>query len=1345
MTGDPAGRSPRAVLRWPNHPDLFESTTNCPACFAALGDTRCAQCGLDLAVPLATELLAAGERIAQGERERRAILARMYVAQAARERDQTPAAERTPRATPKRPLVPPAGPPVPAIAAPAPAPAPAPAANRPVLPAGAPVPPATSPVPPAPTPARIPGLPAPIVGQPGRPTVAPAQAAVLGTEASGPRRSGVQIFLLTLGVVLVSVTAIFFLFVAYMVASLEMRSIMTAAASVAVLGVAWLLQARGLRGTGEGVAVVAVVLLLLDAWIVRANGMFGSYAVDGPVYYGLALLVIAGFLAATSVRVRLRVPTLVATGLAPLGASLLTLGLLWDAEAVGLLVALVVLGACGLAARFVRPAAEATVLRTAGFVGTALTMLTAGLAFEDDPGLRAVGFAAAAVLWWGHLAAIRTPEAALGRSRFVAAVGAGASLALIPSMALGRVDEWVTMLVPPTAAAVVAVALLGVRRRLATWHRAAALVAACAAGVIAVVGIVPAFRTALLIVSSSLPAELWRERRSPFYADVDPTAVGLASAAALVIVAVALGAGLSLAGVLARFVAVSAGVGAFGLLTACVALPWPEARAAALVALAVVGLVLLAYAPRRLTLSSGRPSPSSGRPSPAVRIVVAASALAGVALLFASGFSDVRLWPWASAGTVLVLLLARVLLPRILAEPEHPGMPQPERAGVQPGEEESETVTSHWVAGHGAGLLGGALTGVAGVVVVIVGLTLPLWLSATGVAPGALRADAGPWVAVGGTGVIAALAWLRSRLPRPDVDALGAASVLALVVGAVNTELPREPLMLGVQLVACVLVVLAAILWNGAGRATQPGREWLVQRSALAVLAPVALSAASMLIVRELFGTGVAVGVAVAIAAVASAALALVLFGGSADLPRSIWEVATGALGILAVALSWSDGSGYGWIGLVIVALVPLMLAGGSLLHGGRRSRLAWAALPLATAGLWSRLSDAGVAQIEPYTLPLAAVLALLAGLALVFRPLAPDADPNALEPARTLLAASALGIAIVPSAVVSYADGPARGVVLVVGGLVLTTIGTLLPALFRGLPLRPLIGAAGVVAALGGGGVRAAAELGERGVSGVEIEAWLAPGLFAAALLAVRGTGVTGATRFASVSIDGALRQGAVLAALSTFAAIELLASAFNQHADVRALLAVSVAGALYVASVAVDAPALGRVVERGSIGIAAVLAALGAFASTGPIELVSVPLGLALFGAGLMRLAAHPELRTWPQLGYACGVLLLPSLFVGFVDSPLWRLVGLGVVAIALVVAGFARGWQAPLVFGGAVLLVHAVAQLWPWISAVYTAVPWWLWLGVGGVLLIVLAATYEHRIRNFKSAARSLSSLR
>lgn len=165
--------------------------------------------------------------------------------------------------------------------------------------------------------------------------------------------------------------------------------------------------------------------------------------------------------------------------------------------------------------------------------------------------------------------------------------------------------------------------------------------------------------------------------------------------------------------------------------------------------------------------------------------------------------------------------------------------------------------------------------------------------------------------------------------------------------------------------------------------------------------------------------------------------------------------------------------------------------------------------------------------------------------------------------------------------------------------------------------------------------------------------------------------------------------------------------------------------------------------------------LGAAGAFAlvtaaSTTPavitmIEVITLPPALAGLAVGIARMRAEPARRSWPALGGWLALLTLPSLAYDVdPDAVLWRVIALGAVAIALVVIGAVRALQAPLVVGSAVLLVHAIAQLWPWIAAAYVAF-WWLWLGLGGVALIFLAARYEKRMRAIKAAFAAVTALR
>jgi hypothetical protein len=171
-----------------------------------------------------------------------------------------------------------------------------------------------------------------------------------------------------------------------------------------------------------------------------------------------------------------------------------------------------------------------------------------------------------------------------------------------------------------------------------------------------------------------------------------------------------------------------------------------------------------------------------------------------------------------------------------------------------------------------------------------------------------------------------------------------------------------------------------------------------------------------------------------------------------------------------------------------------------------------------------------------------------------------------------------------------------------------------------------------------------------------------------------------------------------------------------------------------------------LAPVVGWGSMGLSAVALLTGLGRETfDPIELGVVPIAIALLIGGAVDLARNPKSRSWAQLAPGLGMLFGPSLLATVWDRPLWRLVAIGVVAVVLIVVAVVLGLQAPFVIGVVVALVHGVATFAPQIRDVYLAAPWWLWAGVGGALLIVLAARYEHRISNLKSAALLLGSLR
>ncbi|WP_089155044.1 SCO7613 C-terminal domain-containing membrane protein [Micromonospora sp. NBS 11-29] len=129
--------------------------------------------------------------------------------------------------------------------------------------------------------------------------------------------------------------------------------------------------------------------------------------------------------------------------------------------------------------------------------------------------------------------------------------------------------------------------------------------------------------------------------------------------------------------------------------------------------------------------------------------------------------------------------------------------------------------------------------------------------------------------------------------------------------------------------------------------------------------------------------------------------------------------------------------------------------------------------------------------------------------------------------------------------------------------------------------------------------------------------------------------------------------------------------------------------------------------------------------------LEAYTVSAAALALGAGLLALRRRPGLTSWLALGPGLGAALLPSLVSVLAapdPQPLRRLL-LGLAALGAVVGGAARRWQAPVVLGAATLVPLALHEL----ARGWDLLPRWIFLGLGGLLLIGLAATYERRRRD------------
>jgi hypothetical protein len=340
---------------------------------------------------------------------------------------------------------------------------------------------------------------------------------------------------------------------------------------------------------------------------------------------------------------------------------------------------------------------------------------------------------------------------------------------------------------------------------------------------------------------------------------------------------------------------------------------------------------------------------------------------------------------------------------------------------------------------------------------------------------------------------------------------------------------------------------------------------------------------------------------------------------------------------------------------------------------------------------------------------------------------------------ARLAAGLAAAGVVLLATTTLLRAgDDPAAVAVTVAIAGAAAVAGAAVLGLRRWAALGAVLAVGGLVVAAVGCGVRFLAVAGD---PGFEADLWViaAAGIaVAVAIAAMRGT--------TSRRVDITVGTGLAVATVLVGAAELILLATGTGLDEVRTATTMTIlTAAAYVGAV-----------WRGRLGAApAVIAALTAGVFGGlaffafgvePVELVTVPAALGGIAYGARTLLRRPESRTWPALGPWLALLLLPSLLYDFFgEAELWRIVGLGVVAVGLVVVGAVFALQAPLVLGSAVVLVHGIAQLWPWISTSYVAVPWWLWLGIGGAVLIFIAARYERRVQQLRKAITAVTSLR
>jgi hypothetical protein len=1496
----PTVRAGRTVEpEWPPSAVALVDRERCPSCFTNITSTVCATCGLDLRMPRLAEVLESGHRILRLVSERSTLVSEIRAEQAERESRAAAEAAQARRLAARESA----------------------AATRERLDAE-----------------RARAATAAATGA--------ASAGVRTTQARAPHRSladrfSLQFTILGVGVLLTSIGAVVFLFWAYLVVGLEVRSLIIAGASIAVLALAWFLRGRGLVLTGEAVGVVAVVLLMLDAWIIRANDAFGAGAIEPLAYYGSAALLLAGLLAAARLLTGLRVAGYAAAGLTPTGIALLSAALVPDHGSTRWWVAgIAALALATVAARALPASHPGTVmLGLCGLIGLA-AVIAAPDALPDMPWHALVTLGAAALVWGALAVSVRTGRIE-ARMRTVVAAVAGVAAAGAPVVAAGQElstrDAW---WVGPAGAAVVTCVVaalatrpvwlvlfaarpadprpadgpdagLPLRRRIAS--QSATVTAAAVAALASLVGLL-----AGLVRVASVPSRVtsgWHAPGAPLAPGVfDPIFDGPSAAAAPLAVAVAAAALLAALGLLRAGVAAPVAAAAWAAIVTGT-YPAPASAATIFGVIAAAALALAAVVRSR-----------------SVTVVLTVTVSVAGALLLCLAYTSVELWMPATAGLLAIAVAGAVGSHRIWRD---------ERAG--------STARAFHLA-------------IASTVACASAAVVPAWAAASRIPLASPWSSPWMWAALGAAAVLTAVCALR-RLSFADTwSASGPALAAALAALAGIIGAPASLIWIG---------PLALTVVGGIGVALD---RRIAFRACLAVLTPLAAgvtawNALPLLAIDHGYRW---VGVAAAALVLAGAGLLIRLPKGASAAVAWFSSIAL----VATAAVAGAAGTDQLWLALGIVAPIPYVMAAATGEPTASRSawrHLAWLTPPLALAALWTALHQGGAQVVEAYTLPAAALLLGIAVLLAFRRPL-PGGDAQASRPTaasgRAAIVWAGAATTVLPTVAASM-EPALRPILAVCAGVILLALSPWCVSAWRGVPVRLVVIASGGAAAAGAAVVRgaalaargdwsadlwaavalaaclAAAALLERTTATADVAAagWttanakVVAGWTAAAALALgaipvvvlslqaqlpvwmliapvvafavlqvatalprlaplcelapRSTAVVvlalvGAATIANPGMDPfdavTVLVGASLLAAGIIGARRILAwagaaaaigpsVAAAGHPALRPLIVVAVAvallatsrwiprtrGAVPLRTIAIATGAAGAIGAAGVRGLAVALdpglahaepwggipwaagvwstialaggliAALlmqrltsapglvsASIASSAiavaavpvialelgaaqpmpapllpvlafaglqvavtiarsrpwshplvvgtsivamivvaavallsgqvdPFDLVTAAVAAALLVGGALRMTRNPTLRSWSALGPGLAVLLIPSLLADYTDPVSWRLVTVGVVALAVMVAGIGLRLQAPFVMGAGVLIVHGLTQLWPVIAENYAKVWWWLWLAVAGVILIAIAATYERQLRFAKTMFRSVASLR
>ncbi|MGW3167579.1 SCO7613 C-terminal domain-containing membrane protein [Streptomyces sp. NPDC001142] len=142
---------------------------------------------------------------------------------------------------------------------------------------------------------------------------------------------------------------------------------------------------------------------------------------------------------------------------------------------------------------------------------------------------------------------------------------------------------------------------------------------------------------------------------------------------------------------------------------------------------------------------------------------------------------------------------------------------------------------------------------------------------------------------------------------------------------------------------------------------------------------------------------------------------------------------------------------------------------------------------------------------------------------------------------------------------------------------------------------------------------------------------------------------------------------------------------------------------------------------------------------------EAYTLPVTVPALVVGVLRRRRDPEASSWTAYGAGLAATLVPSLFAAWSDPDWPRPLLLGSAALVITLLGARLRLQALLLIGGAVLALDAVHELAPYVVQVVGVLPRWVPPALAGVLLLVVGATYEQRLRDARRLKEALGRMR